>query len=47
MTSQQQERERGRAYARAWRERMKPDFDAMYGRDACSCCGRPYKQGAA
>lgn len=27
------ERRRGLAYARAWRERMRPYFDAIYGAD--------------
>lgn len=31
------ERQRGLAYARAWRERNKPIFDALYGAETCAC----------
>jgi hypothetical protein len=33
-------REEGLAHARAWRERMKPHFDAMFGPEPCPTCGR-------
>ncbi len=45
MTPQQQERDRGRAYARNWRKRMKPAFDAMYGPEVCDHCGQPALRG--
>lgn len=40
------ERAQGLAWARQWRARNKPYFDALYGPDAksaqvCSSCGRP------
>jgi hypothetical protein len=34
------ERERGLQYARDWRARMKPYFDAIYGAGRCPECGQ-------
>jgi hypothetical protein len=36
------EAEEGRRWAREWRERRKPYFDALYGPgpSRCPCCGR-------
>jgi len=37
--TQREERLRGLAFARAWRERMRPYFDALYGPGRCPRCG--------
>ncbi|MFC3579500.1 hypothetical protein [Sphingomonas hylomeconis] len=41
------EREAGRASARAWRAKNKPVFDAIYGAEACTLCGKPHSVGAS
>ncbi len=37
--SRQQARAEGLAYARAWREKHRAEFDAMYGPTVCPHCG--------
>lgn len=36
-SNQRAERQRGLDFARAWRERNRPIFDALYGPEVCSC----------